>query len=227
MNPSVYFFNPEHDLALANSDYNYNIPYSARKLAEDLALLPGWYASENSIILAAHPNKAWHQEMSTLFQSFNKLSFVDSLSNSHFRDIIPWGWDKIVQKELIAKGVASDLSALPDSDELKKIRQLSHRRNAIAAHRYLFASLQSHTFVAEPAIELKALSEAERFSTRHGQVIFKAPWSGSGKGLSWLRGPMTDSHRGWCKRIIEKQGSVIGEQIYNSIQDFAKNRHTD
>jgi hypothetical protein len=52
-------------------------------------------------------------------------------------------------------------------------------------------------------------------------VVFKSPWSGSGKGLSWVRNGLTDSHKGWCKRIIQKQGSVIAEPIYDVKQNFA------
>jgi hypothetical protein len=32
---------------------------------------------------------------------------------------------------------------------------------------------------------------------------------------------MTESKRGWCRNIAEKQGCVIGEEAYDKVQDFA------
>ena len=49
---SLYIFNPDHDLALASGDVNYMPPATARRMAEELALLPAWYASAGSAVLA-------------------------------------------------------------------------------------------------------------------------------------------------------------------------------
>ena len=49
---SLYIFNPDHDLALASGNVNYMPPASARQMAADLALLPVWYASPESAVLA-------------------------------------------------------------------------------------------------------------------------------------------------------------------------------
>ena len=36
----LYLFNPDSDLALANNESNYIAPASARRMAQDMALLP-------------------------------------------------------------------------------------------------------------------------------------------------------------------------------------------
>jgi hypothetical protein len=41
----LYLFNPDSDLALANNEANYIAPASARRMAQDMALLPIWYAA--------------------------------------------------------------------------------------------------------------------------------------------------------------------------------------
>ena len=48
MSKSQYIFNPDTDLALADGDENYIPPYSATKMAKDLASLPRWYDIEDS-----------------------------------------------------------------------------------------------------------------------------------------------------------------------------------
>ena len=48
----LYLFNPDSDLALANNETNYIAPVSARRMAQDLALLPVWYADPYNAVLA-------------------------------------------------------------------------------------------------------------------------------------------------------------------------------
>ena len=47
----TFIFNPDNDLALANGDPNYLPPKSARRMAEDLAMLPAWWAEKGDTIL--------------------------------------------------------------------------------------------------------------------------------------------------------------------------------
>ena len=85
--------------------------------------------------------------------------------------------------------------------------------------------IRSRQFTNAPlpqsAQKLTSIDAVENYAAKYARVIFKAPWSGSGKGLCWSRDKMTDSRRGWCRNVIEKQGSVIAEPIYDKIQDFA------
>ncbi len=46
----MYLFNPDNDLALANFSPNYTPPASATRMAEELAVLPIWYAGEDPIM---------------------------------------------------------------------------------------------------------------------------------------------------------------------------------
>lgn len=48
----LYCFNPEHDLAIANGNENFQAPESALLLASDLSLLPAWYAEEGSMVMS-------------------------------------------------------------------------------------------------------------------------------------------------------------------------------
>ena len=60
----------------------------------------------------------------------------------------------------------------------------------------------------------------------HDTCLLKAPLSGSGKGLNWCKGIYTPSISGWCLRIGSQQGGVIGEPIYNKVEDFAMEFHS-
>ena len=49
----LQFFNPDSDLALADADPNYIAPRMARKMGEDLSVLPCWYSSQDEAVLIA------------------------------------------------------------------------------------------------------------------------------------------------------------------------------
>lgn len=51
--------------------------------------------------------------------------------------------------------------------------------------------------------------------------------SGSGKGLNWCKGAFTPLIERWCARIIEQQGGVVGEPVYNKVEDFAMEFYSD
>ena len=57
--------------------------------------------------------------------------------------------------------------------------------------------------------------------------MLKAPLSGSGKGLNWCKGIFTTFISGWCARVAASQGGVVGEPIYNKVEDFAMEFYAD
>ncbi len=221
MSLSLYIFNPEHDLALANSDGNFMAPLSARKLAHDLAALPLWYAAENSIIYAATNNGNRLKELQNNFPQLANKNIVAQPDFEKIKYLNVWGWDKAVIKQFSNLGAPENLQ--PPSSTIEHIKRLSHRRMAIEAMDFVInnASMALSNIFPEKAIEIFALKNAEEFTKVKKPAVFKAPWSGSGKGLSWVRGKLSESHRGWIKNTIEKQGSVIAEQIYRVVENFA------
>mgnify|MGYP003623761822 CR=1 FL=1 len=71
---SLYIFNPDHDMALANCDPNYMAPAAARRLAMDVALLPIWYARSLDFVLGeSNYNQAYPDEMRKSFPQLPSL----------------------------------------------------------------------------------------------------------------------------------------------------------
>ncbi|MTK52286.1 hypothetical protein [Paludibacter sp.] len=219
MNRPLYFFNPEHDLALANSDRNFNAPLQAKKLAHDLACLPLWYASPGSIVLSTNADSNWLEEIQRTFPQLKNIHLTLTPDFSLINTLSPWGWDNAVCKHFSLLG--ADSSLLPDSVQLENIRRLSHRNISIQALEHILQDTRFSAMLPTPAKELTSADEADEYALEHKKVIFKAPWSGSGKGLCWSKDKMTESRRGWCRNTIEKQGSVIAEPIYDKLLDFA------
>jgi hypothetical protein len=54
-----------------------------------------------------------------------------------------------------------------------------------------------------------------------GNIVVKAPWSSSGRGVKFTVQP------GWINNVIERQGSVLVEPYYNKVKDFGMEFEVD
>lgn len=218
---TLYLFNPEHDLALASGEINYMPPASARQMAAELALLPVWYAEEGSAVLAPSAyNLDYMKRMRQLLGLSVHLMTEPELASERNLDIRPWGWDIAVRKRLLDLGI--EKHALPSIEQLNKLCSCSHRSCAVE----LLPHLQLDNYFCGESFYLTLPEEWKSFVESHDTCLLKAPLSCSGKGLNWCKGIYTPSISGWCLRIGRQQGGVIGEPIYNKVEDFAMEFHS-
>ena len=147
-----------------------------------------------------------------------ELSEYLKRSNKQRRQIIPWGWNHSLKKRLINEGV--DPAILPSEEELQFIRTHSRREFALDVHSRLNCG---DTQVIRPDYRIVAtsLNEIEAFLSAHGSAVLKSPLSGSGKGIRFVMEELCESDKGWCRRTIDKQGSVIVEKRLQIIKECA------
>ena len=212
----LYYFNPDHDLALANGSAHFQAPESATAFADDLSLLPCWFAEE--VASEVLSDQEFSDDINVLGLDVATIPLFSKDKIEEFK-VEPWGWDLSVRKFFLNNGVSEKL--LPTVEKIDEYKRLAHRRLTIAAMNYLREKSAYPASLPQSAVELTTMAEVNAFALKHKEVVFKAPWSGSGKGVFWSSGALTPSLSGWCKRVIEKQGSVMGEMAYNRVQDFA------
>lgn len=95
----LYLFNPDSDLALANNEANYIAPASARRMAQDMALLPIWYAAPGSAVLAPSAyNADFLKRMRELFGVQVRLATEPELPDYAEARIVPWGWNPAIRR---------------------------------------------------------------------------------------------------------------------------------
>ena len=138
--------------------------------------------------------------------------------NKQRRQIIPWGWNHSLKKRLINEGI--DPASLPSEKELQFIRTHSRREFALDIHSCLSCRDKQ---VIKPDYRMAATSvgEIEAFISANGSAVLKSPLSGSGKGIRFIRERLSESDEGWCRRTLDKQGSVIVEQRFEIIKECA------
>ena len=138
--------------------------------------------------------------------------------NKQRRKIIPWGWNHSLKKRLINEGI--DPSTLPSEEELRFIRTHSRREFALDVHSRL-SCRDSQVIGPGYRIVATSVSEIETFISANGSAVLKSPLSGSGKGIRFVREGLSESDEGWCRRILDKQGSVIVERRFEVIKECA------
>lgn len=214
----MFLFNPDNDLALANFSSNYTPPSSALKIAEDLAVLPVWYAPDGAKVVGdSKQNYTFLSELKKLFSIQSSLiSFADA-SQFPQEKVVPWGWNPALRKKLLEVGVSEN--NLPSMEYLKQLRSDSGRQNAIHILNKLKA--ENSEFCGESHFFSTVEEALFYLSSFSGNKVLKMPNSGSGKGLVWILDEITDKQTDWCRRVIREQGGVVAEPILNKVQDFA------
>ncbi len=190
-----YIFNPEHDLCLAAGEADYIPPASAVEFARQCQWIERYMADGDCA-------GDW---------------------------IVPWGWNSVLRKRLQQEGC--EVNLLPDDNFLDFIRHNSRREGAVE----LLGELERGMAVVEKEkkgkvcgvvpsdyrIVARSIREVEEFLGEKGKVVLKAPLSGSGKGIRFVAGKLMETDRGWCRRILERQGAVVVEQRLDVVQEFA------
>lgn len=213
--PSLYLFNPDHDLALANGDPHYMPPAPARQLAADLALLPAWYACANDFVLAPSAyNKAYLERLKEMFPQMPSMLTPPEVAGKELA-LSPWGWNPAVHTYFRTLGV--DARLLPSQAQLEAIRRCSSRAMAVDL---LPRLLLNDGFCGESCYFTR-LEEVRAFVESNPRCLLKAPLSGSGKGLNWCRGVFGTHLSNWCAHVLKQQGGVVGEPHYEKETDFA------
>lgn len=218
----LYIFNPDTDLALADNRESYMPPAIIRSMAEDLALLPMWYAEPGSAVLAASAyNSEYMKQMKSKFLLPVTLLTVPELSEHPDVRLMPWGWNPALRYRLAKAGVPD--VCLPSGEQMTVYRQLSGRNH----HVHLLDTFKDWSLCCGEARTLTTLQACRQLAQEYPYCVFKSPWSGSGKGLCWCYGNYGDSVEKWCSRVLKEQGFLVGSPIYNKVLDFAMEFYSD
>ncbi len=138
--------------------------------------------------------------------------------NKQRRKVIPWGWNPSLKKRLLNEG--ADPATLPSEEELQFIRTHSRREFSLDVHSRLSCG-NPQIIGPDYRNVATSISEIESFISANGSAVLKSPLSGSGKGIRFVREGISESDKGWCRKTIDKQGSVIVERRFEIIKECA------
>ena len=213
---TLYYFNPENDLALACNSRNYFAPRHAVMLRKAGAMLPLWYCGDGDSILAdTMPDGRWFDNVC---ESFGLLATPVTTVGEAVSACSPWGWSPAVCQRFSSAGVSD--SCLPSTEWISDLRELSHRRASV----HLLTGLKRlglyEGMIPQELVTVDTLPGLIEQSGSEG-VFFKSPWSSSGRGVIPTQGMPLRSVIVQANGMIRRQGSVMIEQSFRKVADFA------
>lgn len=132
----------------------------------------------------------------------------------------PWGWSLATKQRYRQMGVAGDL--LPSDEWLEEVRRLSSREFACEYVKELLEEMKDERLLGEEMAFCKDVSTVNcRLSTVNSPLIFKSPWSSSGRGV--FVGRWNDARtQARVQGFLSSQGGFVVDRFYeDKVLDFA------
>lgn len=205
----LLLFNPEHDYALADNQPQFVALRSAAQFAYDCAPFMRYLTEDEAVVL-----DSYHPFGKEFQKNFAPMENADRITK-----VTPWGWDAAAVYQLRRIGIPDTL--LPTDVQLSELRELAHRRTAIAAMEFLHDKHPHPEGLPMPPLFLTELQQVEDFVKRTPDVIFKSPYSGNGRGHLYAHGTTNPTLLRQCGGVLKRQGGLIAERMYTVVQDFA------
>ncbi len=198
---SVCLFTPEHDLCLAHDSDYYMAPASALQFADDCA----------GLLRCIYGDGA---------QCYSARQYAKFCRRNPDLKALPlhaWGWTRTLVATLRDAGVPAEF--LPSPSQLATWRQLQHRNTSAQLSRWI----TGQNGAPYPVQAVTTMDQLALWRNMQGDVVLKAPWSGSGRGLKWLRATDNNDEQTalWLQKIVSQQGCVMVEPWLPVLQDFA------
>lgn len=220
MRNEIYLFNPENDMALANFTPYYKAPSEIIRMANDLSVLPAWYAPEGSTIKVDSLSRVslW-REQCPVSDFLPDVIWSAEWENMPYK---PWGWSPSLLYTLRKAGV-NDSFLLSDM-QMGQIRVLSGRQCCVK----ILESFSRMDGLCGKAMTCNSMTQVKKYITSLERCVLKAPWSGSGRGIMYVSSKeWNDSAEGWVSRVLRVQGEIMVEPLYNKVCDFAMEFYAD
>jgi hypothetical protein len=202
----IHYFNPGHEMAVLNASPYYRLPESIRKMQDDLALLPAWYAAPGDYVMLPDDYRS---------------GMPDLTSETVNQEVALWGISP--QSVYFFEKLNKQYGLKWKIPEWKtEYRSLGSRLTS----QKVLASLMD----AVPEIEktilpdlFSRIEDIEDFvSQTTGRQVLKSPYSSSGRGLVWLPpGSLARSEKQIISGMLKKQSQVSLEKALDNQFDFS------
>ncbi len=230
--PDFYHFNPTCEYAIANGTDSWQPNKLLTKMESDLETLPLFYAtSKDYLIVSRKPSKQFIETLERLNIEIPMFIFRNEILNHDFfsikkGDLKPWGWSPAEHKFLapLKETCSESFKNSPVFSWLPEHKNIYSRKFAASILKTMLDDFTNEVFIPKQQLTTACTtqSEIENLVQRWGQLMIKAPWSSSGRGLQTIR--KTPVHpKVWAKifSFINEQGYVTVEPYLNKVLDVA------
>ena len=234
----VFVYNPTCEIAISNGTVSYMPNKTLTKFEQDLDLLPMYFATENDVMLVHQlPDQKFMDLISEAgFKLPDIIKTSDILSDpitilSSKIEFHPWGWSPRIHhiyKDL-KPFCSEDFLNQPNAYWKETHKELYSRQTALHVLNDFFKEHKKGYFDEQKKARIcRSVEEIEALIAEWGQIIIKAPWSSSGRGLQVLRySYLNESITQWINGTLEAQGYVMIEALLHKNFDFSLQYYCD
>ncbi|MGL5014553.1 MAG: hypothetical protein ACRC6V_09735 [Bacteroidales bacterium] len=224
----IRFYNGENDLAIANLSPYYQAPKRIEQMNIDLELLMLPLANDGDIIVLRNAIDMSRAEYILSLLGYGVKFHIlndepdETLAKESSLWISPWGWSPRAHYQLESlKRIASEkFLADPLSKWSDKLRELSGKGIVCDLLPSLLKQLPPYNLCFTP----NKITSLEQFleELELGKRVYKAPWSGSGKGVRFISKESCGHHDiSWVKGTLKQQGFITSAPYVEKVCDFA------
>ena len=223
MSQKLYYFNPGHESAIQNTSPYYTAPANLVNMQADLSHLPAWYADNvTDFVLINKPlSRNFKKEISNNLFLAKGITTKELALKSPCSTVHLWGKSPQALHYFDQLNNQNGLNLqLPIWNE--NLLQLTSRETAKECLKQLTDNILSIHEIQLPQY-CNSLEDVESIVRNSDcQLLAKAPYSSSGRGLLWLPiGELTRVERQILHGIIRKQEKVSIEKVLDKQLDFA------
>lgn len=231
--PDLYIFNPTGELAIANGTISYQPSHILLEFEAALASLPAFFAKQSDILL--YKEQALSSDFIDFWKRFsvempqsisvNEIGKANSDIPSQINGLEPWCWSPAMHQLLqeLKPACSSVFLEQPNANWQPQFKELYSRFTAKNILRDVLKAAQCECFLPEEHLPVVCRSESDIDSVgaKWQQLVLKAPWSSSGRGIQVLRSGMKRPVKEWNKGILKQQGYIMAEPLLDKRLDFA------
>ena len=233
MKPDIFFFNPTCEMAIANGTVSYMPNRTLTQFEKELGSLPQFFARPNDIVLV-HQLPDTHF-LNNLEQTGLKTPQFCEIKNalkepafiSQPKGLLrPWGWSPRAHHLLspLKNSCNSQFKSLPNANWHTEHKQLYSRSTALDILKKIVERDNNKNYLPMSLMPTicHTISQVEDKMKQWGQIVVKAPWSSSGRGLQVLRHQsLHPSVIQWIGGILKGQGYVMVEPWLDKVMDYS------
>jgi len=219
----LYLFNPDNEISIANGTNGYTPKANVSIMADDLAYLSAYLSVKGDYVLVpGMPDAGFIRSRKEIFDLDCQPVVWEDVQILTLNELKPWGWSPRVHNLLkdLKKRCNEQFCRGVMAEWRDERRELYSRRMAAAC---LSKILQAVPGIDQTLMPRECNSlDAIRCLSEQENIVVKAPWSSSGKGILFIpEGKMTYKEEEVLSGFLHKQGYVMVERRLNRVLDFA------
>lgn len=224
----ILYFNPGHETAVNNASPYYTAPANVISMQQELGYLPAWYGqAEDTVIICDLLDKNYFSSLSENLNYIPKAITINQLPNYQNTKISLWGISP--QSIHFFNELCKEYDISLDVPEWKE--EYTYLNSRLAARDCLMELTGRIEEVSSDIVPkfYNNLEDIEKdVNNSDFQLLAKAPYSSSGRGLLWLPvAGLTRTERQILHGILKKQNCVSIERVLDKVLDFAMEFMTD